>query len=345
MPYAVDTANYRIAVVDPTGFGLADEVLEDTVDTILTAVARRFRAPATAGDVSVLLPAGETVIAAADRVSGDRSVWTEILGAWRDQDKTVPAQSADHQMAGFVTGVDGVLSDAARAGLFLGASRSALSIGDDTQEIETDSYYAGVYLNHEWGPYFADVVLLTAWQQNGSSRYVANNMAAGGIEVADASYGGGFLAPEITLGRKMAGVTPSVSLGYVGLFLESYTEDGLSELTVDSRSIHALKWRAQLELTRHHSSADGAMVRVEPRLGIEGRMSLGENSVSAQLLGEAIPAFAAGSDDPVASIFAGAAAVWNSARDGLSLRFGADTSVGSDGSFILSAGLGGELAF
>ena len=51
----------------------------------------------------------------------------------------------DSTLGGFAIGADGVLSSGTRLGGFAGASFASLYTDAGTQEINSDSYYAGLY--------------------------------------------------------------------------------------------------------------------------------------------------------------------------------------------------------
>jgi hypothetical protein len=120
MPYVVDNANNRIAVVDATGFALADEMLDDLASSVLDSLSRRILTPSDGSELSVALGPGEKVIAAGDRLQAGRGLWADSFGSWREQDDKGPAWSADHRLGGFVTGVEGIVSDKLRGRAFGG---------------------------------------------------------------------------------------------------------------------------------------------------------------------------------------------------------------------------------
>jgi Autotransporter beta-domain len=344
MPYVVDAANYRIAVVDTTGFAMADEMLEDLTGSVMGAVSKRLYAPASGGSSSVALSAGETITPAGSDISPRKQFWGEVLGGWRAQDASSPAWSSSHRLAGIVAGLDGTLSDTYRAGLFAGAAQGRLDVDDNAQEIDSRSIFGGAYVSRSDEQIIADLTILAGWQENDSERLVANNAVAGGLETAEAFYDGFFIAPELTVGKRLPVITPTFTLRYAGLFLEGYEEQGsTAALAVDSRAVHNLNSRAQLALPLLYELSDGSSVSLENRVGFEGRLTFG-GDVSASLLANTVT-FDPDGDDTVASLYAGTDLAFRSADSGFALRLGVEASAGSDGSFILSSRLGGEIAF
>lgn len=344
MPYVVDAANYQIAIVDTTGFAMADEILEDLTGSVMGAVSKRLHAPDSAGSSSVALSAGETIRPASYDMPSGHSIWGEVLGSWREQDASAPAWSSEHRLSGIVTGFDGALSDVYRAGLFIGAAQSELEVDDNAQEIDAHGLFGGAYVSRSDEQIIADLTIFAGWQEHDSERLVANNALADGLETAEASYDGFFIAPELTVGMKLPVITPTFTLRYAGLFLEDYEEVGsAAALTVDSRAVHNLTSRAQLALPLLHELSDGSSMSLDSRVGVEGRFTFG-GDVSAVLLTDTI-SFEPGGDDAVASLYAGTDAALRSAGGGVTLRLGAEASAGTDGSLIFGTGLGGEIAF
>src|SRR5829696_8713635 len=338
MPYVIDSANNQIAVVDPTGFAMADVMLDDLASSVLNSLSRRVPTPGGGLELSAALGLGETVIAAGDRLNrAGTSLWADSFGIWREQGDNGPAWSADHRLGGFVTGIDGILSDRLRGGVFLGAARSALAVDDDAQDIDTNSLYGGFHVSRVRQSRFASAVFLAGWQEYDSTRHIANNSVAGGLEMAKASYESLFLVPEIAVGTQMGALVSSLAARYTGLFIGGYSEEGSSaDLTVAAREVHSFAARVQLALPEHVSLVGAASVLLEPRVGLSARFGLGGDGVAAEVLGIGIPTFDPNDDDPILSLFSGAAAVAQSANGRMKLKFSADLSLGTDQSVTLA---------
>jgi hypothetical protein len=84
---------------------------------------------------------------------------------------------------------------------------------------------------------------------------------------------------------------------------------------------------------------------LEPRVGLKGSLLLAGDEISTQVLSMSIDQFHIDQEEAVLSLYAGAAAALRSDDGRLALRFTGDAGVGTDGSVILSAGLGGDFAF
>jgi outer membrane autotransporter protein len=342
MPYVVDPASHRIAVLDTTAVVMADEALDDLAVPVLDAVSRRREAENLDISSAALGPS-QTVTAAGARFVQEKTVWAQAFGSARAQEEGDVSWSSDHHLAGLVAGLDGPVS-AGRAGMFLGAANGRLEVDDHAQHVETESIYAGIHLSRRWERSFAEGVLLAGLQDNDSRRRIADTSAAGGLDTAAASYGAFFVVPQVTLGHDLGPLMSSLSLRYAGLFLEAYREHGSSaDLAVESRSTHDIASRLQLSVPRT-ISLEGASLLLEPRLGIDVRAGLGDEDVAIELLGADLE-FDVASEEPVLTFFSGASATFRSAEGTVSFRLSSHAAVGSDGSTIVSAALGGEIAF
>jgi Autotransporter beta-domain len=343
MPSVIDAANNQVAVVDPTGFAMADEMLTDLADSVLDTLARGGHRGEE--DLSASLPSGETVAAASRRFASRTSLWAEVFGRWREQDQGGAVWSSDHRLSGAVAGLGGELSEGLSGGVFLGAATGELSVDDEAQDIESQSLYGGFHLARDSGPGVLTAALLLGWQQNDSIRRIASNAAVSGVEMAEATYDGVFVVPEVAYERRTGAFVSSLSARYAALFLDDFEEHGSSaDLSVDSRSIHLAGADLRLSLPSNVPLPQGALL-LEPQVGLKGRLLLGDGAISAQLLGVSIDDHHVDQEEAVVSLYAAAAAAFRSEDGRMALRFTGDAAVATDGSVVLSAGLGGDLAF
>ena len=120
----------------------------------------------------------------------------QVFGSRRQQDSNSPTVDATNWIGGGVAGADGRIDANTRAGLFLGGATGSVDVDYDSQEIDTDSFYGGIYAGTRSGPMTFGAALTGGWTWNDSERRVANNLVAGGIQTAEASYDGIFVSPE-----------------------------------------------------------------------------------------------------------------------------------------------------
>lgn len=176
----------------------------------------------------------------------------------------------------------------------------------DAQSITAESYFAGLYGHHQMDRWSLDFALTAGFSDHETSRDVANNQVAGGIEIAQASYDGYFIAPEITLGTDLSLmghiVRPSLRTGYVGTWFGSYIETGtVAPLSVNERQVHVLENRFQLAVV----VSEDANHAVELRTGVDSQLILGGAKIDASLLEQGL-SFDPGGDDASLSGFIGA---------------------------------------
>ena len=307
-PFAV--LGNQIAVVDPTQLSTQDESFADLTGSIFSTI--RSRLSGLRGGVAGVTTNPRPMHVAGERaspVAGQRQYWAQGFGAIRDQEGEGPALDTDHKVAGLVSGVDAVYSHSTRAGFFFGGAWGEVEHVLLTQETDTDSVFGGVYVSTLRGRTAVDFVLMGGYSDYERERQVANNLAATGLQTATADYDGWFVSPEVTLtrpfwplGRRIEKV---LTLRYAGLFLDGFTEAGAAApLTVGDREIHLGVARAALALPFERQSEDGGVSRLTLTSGIEGRTNLGDEDISATLLGQNI-VFDPGGDDGAVAGFAG----------------------------------------
>jgi outer membrane autotransporter protein len=277
-----------VYAVNVTGFSVQDEMTNDLTRAVTGAVEGRLAQARMSGGGLSMAMNGMTIAAAADvSVAPQNGIWFSGFGAYRDQEEDGNVADFEATQLGAVGGFDGMLSDSTRAGLFAGLAFGSLDDGDETQDLDSDSYFGGAYLGHEWGQAFVDLTLTAGWSAFDSRRRVANNMVPGGIEHAEADYGGILLSPSLRIGTDMemgSGLlTPSLRLRYAGLFLEGYEEEGsAADLDVEERTISVLDVRGELA----YGFAAGSLQNTL-RVGLDGTLSNSDDA-EATLAGQAL---------------------------------------------------------
>jgi hypothetical protein len=254
MPYVTDTTNLQLAVVDPTGFAMAEDQLADITDQAFDAVRSRLRSSqqysmANATSLLAITPAADVYVPSVS----DRGItpWASVLGTWRQQSASGITWSGEQYLRGVTAGVDFNWTPSLRGGAFAGAARVELTVDDEAQEIDTDNIWAGAYVGGELGDYFIDVATLAGWQTNESVRRMVDNTVWPGYDHAEASYDGFFVSPQASVSRNwdFAGrpMISTLTLRYAGLFLNEYEEEGSNaNLSVDSRDVHLLTARGEI---------------------------------------------------------------------------------------------------
>ncbi|MBL8578759.1 MAG: autotransporter domain-containing protein [Mesorhizobium sp.] len=306
------TQGSLVAVVDPTGFSAQDEMLTDLTRAVSGAVdgrlnAARFGYVPMAGSVTAYAEADTqptafgyaTGAGAASSIEG--GFWAAGIGSWRNQDADGADVGFDTSLGGLMVGYDTVVSGGTRVGGFLGASTSRFETDANSQEIDADSYFGGLYAGFTGQNYFLDVALTGGVSQQSSDRTVANNLVLGGIEHATADYDGVFISPSATIGTTLAmanGSTfiPTFRARYAGLFLDGYDESGsAANLSVDDRDVNIFDLRAQLAYALAALPSGNGAVHATFRIGADATFADNAN-VDAALLGTALNFDVSGDD-------------------------------------------------
>lgn len=229
--------------------------------------------------------------AVTDRQTGV-SVWTKGFGGFRrhpGDDVMLPSTNVGY---GGALGVDGQANPILRAGIFLGAGGGRFEADRNSQDIRSDYLFGGFYGRTDLGAHFLDLVLTAGRSSNASERQVANNLAAGGIEIARASYHGWFLSPELTYGVRLRGnglvAVPAARLRYLAGQFDGYAEEGSSQtLSVARRTFQSLEKRVEVSFVRT-AILDGRVALGQFTAGAIAVSRIGDNTVDAVLLGKGI---------------------------------------------------------
>lgn len=298
-------------VVDVTGFSVHDEMVGDLTRSVSRSLEDRLsaiRQGDEGGALSALALGYAPITPAIGNSADDRSsgVWMTGLGGYRTQDGGTTTLDFETRFAGAMGGFDTMVAPETRVGVFGGVSFADVDTGVVGQELSTSSFFAGLYLGHEFGHQFGhsfiDASFTAGWSDFDSERRVTNNLVAGGIETARASYGGMVISPSLTLGTDLsvgAGtLTPSMRVRYAGLFLDSYTETGsAANLTVGDRSIHIMEAGAQLAYALAPLDTGAGSLQQSFSVGVDGAF-VGGDAVSAIIVGQAL-SFSAETEDTV----------------------------------------------
>lgn len=333
-----------VAVVDATGFGVQDEMLSDLTRVITDAVDGRLSAARAGSSAGTVAMNGMLITAVADAPGNEEAaIWAKALGHYRDQPSDGGDVGFDSLLGGVVAGIDGAMSENTRAGLFLGAAIAETHTDGNSQSIDSDSYFGGLYAGYAGGAHFLDMSLTAGLSEFDSDRRVANNLVPGGIEHAEADYDGVFISPSATIGMDVhmdngSMLTPSLRARYAGLFLGSYDENGSSaDLSVDSRDVHVFELRGQFAYGLAPIQGESGALDNTLRVGVDGSTSDG-GSVDATLLGQSLN-FAAGNDGEVARGFVGLDTLYTT-NGGSGFRLGFEAGYDTEETFTAQAEAG-----
>ncbi|MGI9400565.1 MAG: autotransporter outer membrane beta-barrel domain-containing protein, partial [Rhizobiaceae bacterium] len=163
-----------------------------------------------------------------------------------------------------------------------------------SQDIDTDGWFAGIYGEQQFSGVNIDFGIVGGWLSSDSSRFVNDNLAlTNGLTLgrgsANASYHSWFLAPEAGIGLDISSgdivYTPSARIRYAMQEIDGYTESGsAANATVGSRSIGMVE--ANVEMAAAKQVNFGTLTG---RLGYLFRHSTGDDAVSVAMLGISNP--------------------------------------------------------
>jgi hypothetical protein len=306
----------QIATLDPTAFGLADRSLMNVTGGISALVQNRFGGMAPVGSsagVSSFAPAADKATEAFAGIpslaiayapetpafkappfagAGITTVWTGAFGGVRHQSADGAMLGATDSALGGALGVDRQVAPDLKLGGFVGGGAGRLSVDLDSQTVNTDYIFGGAYGRFDWASQFADFMLYGGRTSSNSSRTVANNLAAGGLETATARYDGFFISPDIAYGWRLpvgSGymLTPTARLRYVAGFFDGFSETGSAQnLSVGSRTIQDFEQRFELDLTRTMTVGASDTLKAGLHVGVIGLERVGDTTVNTVLLGQ-----------------------------------------------------------
>jgi hypothetical protein len=329
VPFVV--SGNRVVTIDPRSFAVAGTALGDFSRSVSAVVPMSDNLPATGGGTAtafaapsssapIFSPAFDSIPGlsayAADQVafkaptvmhSDGTTFWARGFGGQRIQQADGVVLHNVSNFFGGAMGADKAVSPNLRVGGFIGAGSIRSSIELNPGDTDSNLGFGGLYARYWWGASFLHAAVQGGGSRNESTRQINNNLAAGGLETAKASYNGWYVSPELTLGHRIAlgnmlgaqhTLTPSVQVRYLYGSFGSYTETGsTANLTVNGQTAQALEERAELKLTRGTllNSTSGLLVHLTG--GALGVQRVGGNTVNAVLLGQAIPFATPGTED------------------------------------------------
>ncbi|WP_375568335.1 autotransporter domain-containing protein [Ahrensia marina] len=364
----------QVVAIDPSAFASFDDALAALVSGIGQTVQGRQAAlrsdPAlgfASSFASRYAAAQEESLVAFSDLDLDNTphlnpnrFWIEGFGAYREDDSNRVGRTFESLTGGLVAGVDVPLDAITSVGVMAGFAASRSENETDTQETDTMSYYAGVYVSTEaWGLAW-DASLTLGYTDYDQERITANNLVATGLETASADFGGWFINPQVTvtnststglsptatglMGFALPTIEQSLTLAYAGLFLDGTTETGTTNpLTLDDRDVHIASARAALALPFEALHANGALTTISLIGGIEARTQFGDDAISGTLLGQTVST-TLDDDDTALGGFLGLAGE-HQTSSGLTAYANAEAMLETNSAYQISATAGLRIAF
>jgi fibronectin-binding autotransporter adhesin len=164
--------------------------------------------------------------------------WGSVFGSWGHFGGDGNAARLSRSTGGFVTGVDGLITDDVRLGFLAGYSHSSFKVDDRRSSASSDNYHLGLYGGTQLGAFSLRSGLAYTWSEIDTSRQVT---FPGFSDSLTGSYRAGTtqVFGELGYGLKAGSVAfePFANLAYVNVHTNGFAEQGgASALTVHSGS-------------------------------------------------------------------------------------------------------------
>jgi hypothetical protein len=327
LPFVV--SGNRVVTIDPAPFAVAGTMLGDFSRSISAVVPMFDSLPSTPGGAPLAFaPPAPVFSPAFDHIPGlsayaadhvafkaptvthadGTTFWARGFGGQRIQQADGVVLRNVSNFFGGAMGMDKAVSPNLRIGGFIGAGSTRSSIELNSGDTDSNLGFGGLYARYLWGASFLHAAVQGGGSRNDTTRNnINNNLVAGGLETAKASYNGWYASSELTLGHRIAlghalgaqhTLTPSVQVRYLYGSFGSYTETGsTANLTVNDQTVQTLEERAELKLTRSTLLNSYSALLIHLTGGALGVQRVGGNTVNAVLLGQEIPFATPGKDD------------------------------------------------
>ena len=264
--------------VDTSFLASVDDVASKTTQGITEALSSRINTVRFGGSLDI---EGQGYGTPEDDPSRKGSFWTEAWSSYY-QLLTVTNLNSDRVVSGgAVFGGDWIADNGMLYGALAGMGVSYTRIGKSIpHNVDTYSYYGGAYLRHQFGSINLDASLVGGVLSFDSRRSIASSQSATGIDVAQANFGGLFIAPTLKASKEIElnnghFLVPILSGGYNAFFIDGYQETGsATNSSIKARNIHQIHARAELGYAMEFDFERLSDIRLTPYIGGEGQFAI-----------------------------------------------------------------------
>ena len=155
------------------------------------------------------------------------AAWGSVFGSWGSTDSDGNAGHLNRSTGGFVTGLDGFVTENVRLGIMTGYSHSSFHADARASSGSSDNYHLGVYGGTQAGALGVRSGLAYTWHNVETARSVAFGSFSDSLA---GDYRAGTFQAYGELGYRIdtasASFEPFANLAYVNLHTDGYTEKG-----------------------------------------------------------------------------------------------------------------------
>jgi outer membrane autotransporter protein len=155
------------------------------------------------------------------------AAWGSAFGSWGSIDGDGNAAGLDRSVGGFLTGIDGLVTDNVRLGIMTGYSHDSFDVDGRGSSGQSDNYHLGIYGGTQMGNLGLRAGAAYTWHNVSTARSVA---IPGFADSLTADYNAGTFQAFGEAGYRIdtaaASFEPFANLAYVSLHTDGFTEKG-----------------------------------------------------------------------------------------------------------------------